>query len=149
MLNIFKKIEQKDTTLSNLTVDEKNILIASVLVECAKEDGDISSEEIVQIKKILSTKCNLDEESINLVFDKAVNESQERVELYSIIKKIREIFTNEEIIELFINMWEIILIDEVIDDYEASLMRKLVGLFHITDRESADARKIAIENIKN
>jgi uncharacterized tellurite resistance protein B-like protein len=46
-------------------------------------------------------------------------------------------------------MWEIILIDEVIDDYEASLMRKLVGLFHITDRESADARKIAIENIKN
>jgi len=149
MFNIFTKIESKKNSINELTLDEKNILIASILVECAKEDGEISSDEIVQIKKILSTKCKLNEENIKLVFDQAINESENRIELYSIIKKIREVFTNEEIIDLFINMWEIILIDEIIDDYEASLMRKLVGLFHITDRESADARKIALEKIKN
>ena len=46
-------------------------------------------------------------------------------------------------------MWEIILIDEIVDDYEASLMRRLVGLFHITDRESAEAKKIAMNKIKD
>ena len=35
-----------------------------------------------------------------------------------------------------------------VDDFEAALMRKLVGLFHITDRESAEARRQAEKNIK-
>ena len=60
MFNIFKKIET-ETKLSDLTLDEKNILIATVLVECAKEDGEISLEEIVQIRKILSTNPNINE----------------------------------------------------------------------------------------
>lgn len=149
MLSIFKKIDSPETSLNELTIDEKNLLIASVLVECAKEDGEISSDEIVQIKKILSSKCKLDEENIKLVFDQAIDDSENRVELYSIIKKTREVFTNEEIKDLFINMWEIILIDEIVDDYEASLMRRLVGLFHITDRESAEAKKIAMNKIKD
>tara|TARA_A100001011_G_C13983403_1_gene704236 strand:+ start:51 stop:503 length:453 start_codon:yes stop_codon:yes gene_type:complete len=149
MLSIFKKIDSPETSLNELTIDEKNLLIASVLVECAKEDGEISSDEIVQIKKILSSKCKLDEENIKLVFDQAIDDSENRVELYSIIKKTREVFTNEEITDLFINMWEIILIDEIVDDYEASLMRRLVGLFHITDRESAEAKKIAMNKIKD
>ena len=149
MFSIFKKIDSPEASLNELTIDEKNLLIASVLVECAKEDGEISSDEIVKIKKILSSKCKLDEENIKLVFDQAIDDSENRVELYSIIKKTREVFTNEEIIDLFINMWEIILIDEIVDDYEASLMRRLVGLFHITDRESAEAKKIAMKKIKN
>ena len=149
MFSIFKKIDSPETSLNELTIDEKNLLIASVLVECAKEDGEISSDEIVQIKKILSSKCKLDEENIKLVFDQAIDDSENRVELYSIIKKTREVFTNEEIKDLFINMWEIILIDEIVDDYEASLMRRLVGLFHITDRESAEAKKIAMNKIKD
>ena len=149
MFNIFKKIESQNTKLNEFSAEEKNFLIASILVECAKEDGQISSEEIVQIKKILSTKCNLTQENIKLVFDQAIDESKNRIELYSIIKKIREVFTNDEIIDLFTNMWEIILVDGIIDDYESGLMRKLVGLFHISDRESTEAKKIAAEKIEN
>ena len=88
-------------------------------------------------------------EDIKSLLDQAISESEDRVELYSIIKKIREISSEKEINDLFINMWEIVVADDFIDDYESSLMRKLVGLFHITDRESAEAKRKAIQNIKN
>mgnify|MGYP001331505893 CR=1 FL=1 len=44
-------------------------------------------------------------------------------------------------------LWEIILSDEIIDDFEASMMTKLTGLFHLTGKESAQARNSAKESI--
>ena len=38
-------------------------------------------------------------------------------------------------------MWEIILIDGNLDDFESALMRNAAGLFHISGKESAEAKK--------
>ena len=57
-----------------------------------------------------------------------VDDSEQRVEIYSLIKEIRETLSNEEILDLFVSMWEVIMIDGIVDDYESALMRKLVGL---------------------
>ena len=46
-------------------------------------------------------------------------------------------------------MWQIILVDDVIDDFEANLMTRLVGLFHLTGRESSEAKEIARKNLNN
>lgn len=147
MFNFLKKINNKEIKVQELDQDKKNILISSLLLECAKEDGDLSLDEKNHIKVILSNKFKLNEKDINLIFKQAVDDLNARVEIYSIVKNVRDIFSSEEILDLFVYMWEIILVDEVIDDYEAGLMRKMVGLFHITDRESAEAKKIAQKNL--
>ena len=46
-------------------------------------------------------------------------------------------------------MWEIMLIDQKIDDFESALMRTAAGLFHISGKQSAEAKKAAEESIKN
>ena len=43
-------------------------------------------------------------------------------------------------------MWSVVMADGKIDDFEAALMSKLVGLFHLTGKESADAKKKAMSH---
>ena len=40
-------------------------------------------------------------------------------------------------------LWQIVLADGVVDDYEANLMRRVAGLIHVTDQHSGEARKKA------
>lgn len=147
MLKFFKDKIDNSESLTDLNLDEKKFLIASILIECAKEDGKMSDDETNQIKLILTHKLKLTSEDIEKLLYEAIQKSNERVELYSITKNIRDKFSRDEILDLFVSMWEIILVDNIIDDFEASLMTKLVGLFHLTGRESSNAKEIAKNNL--
>ena len=69
--------------------------------------------------------------------------TENNIEVYSLTRDIRENFSKVEILQIFEYMWEIVLSDGVLDDFEAALMRQLTGLFHLSDRESAEARRKA------
>ena len=146
---MFKFFNNDSPKLKDLDKNDKNFLIASILIECGYEDGDLSEDEKIRISKILKKKLSLSTEDVNNIVKDALENKKKTVEIYSLIRDLREKLPHDEILTLFISMWEIVLIDDNIDDFEAALMRKLVGLFHITDRESAEARKQAEKNIKN
>ena len=145
MLPFLKKFK-KEHNSEDVSDNEKNILITSLLIECAKGDYDFSDEEISKIKDLIKKKLKLDQSKINLIFDKALETVEENVELYSLTKDIRDNFNKEEILEIFEYMWAVVLADGKIDDFEAALMSKLVGLFHLTGKESADAKKKAMSH---
>ena len=145
MLPFLKKFK-KEHSSEDVSDNEKNILITSLLIECAKGDFDFSDEEISKIKDLIKKKLKLDQSKINLIFDKALETVEENVELYSLTKDIRDNFNKEEILEIFEYMWAVVLADGKIDDFEAALMSKLVGLFHLTGKESADAKKKAMSH---
>ena len=145
MLPFLKKFKKEHNT-EDVSDNEKNILITSLLIECAKGDYDFSDEEISKIKDLIKKKLKLDQSKINLIFDKALETVEENVELYSLTKDIRDNFNKEEILEIFEYMWAVVLSDGIIDDFEAALMSKLVGLFHLTGKESADAKKKAMSH---
>ena len=141
-LKKFKKVESTEEASEN----EKNILITSLLIECAKGDYDFSDREVSKIKDLIKKKLKIDQPKVNLIFDKAREMVEENVELYSLTKDIRDNFKKEEILEIFEYMWTVVLADGKIDDFEAALMSKLVGLFHLTGKESADAKKKAMSH---
>ena len=142
----FLKKFKKEQSIENISDNEKNILITSLLIECAKGDYDFSDQEISKVKDILKKKLKIDQSEINLIFDKALEMIQGNVELYSLTKDIRDNLSKEEILQIFEYMWSVVLADGKIDDFEAALMSKLVGLFHITGKESADAKKKAMSH---
>ena len=145
MIPFLKKFKNEHST-NDVSDNEKNILITSLLIECAKGDYDFSDQEISKIKDLIKKKLKLDQSKINLIFDKALETVEENVELYSLTKDIRDNFDKEEILEIFEYMWTVVLADGKIDDFEAALMSKLVGLFHLTGKESADAKKKAMSH---
>ena len=145
MLPFLKKFKNEHST-NDVSDNEKNILITSLLIECAKGDYDFSDQEISKIKDLIKKKLKLDQSKINLIFDKALETVEENVELYSLTKDIRDNFNKEEILEIFEYMWAVVLADGKIDDFEAALMSKLVGLFHLTGKESAESKKRAMSH---
>ena len=145
MLPFLKKFKKEHNT-EDISDNEKNILITSLLIECAKGDYDFSDQEILKIKDLIKKKLKIDQPKINLIFDKALEMIQGNVELYTLTKDIRDNFSKEEILQIFEYMWSVVLSDGKIDDFEAALMSKLVGLFHLTGKESADAKKKAMSH---
>ena len=146
MLPFLKKFKKEHNT-EDISDNEKNILITSLLIECAKGDYDFSDQEILKIKDLIKNKLKIDQPKINLIFDKALEMVEENVELYSLTKDIRDNFNREEILQIFEYMWSVVLADGKIDDFEAALMSKLVGLFHLTGKESAEAKKKAMSHL--
>ena len=146
MLPFLKKFKKEHNT-EDISDNEKNILITSLLIECAKGDYDFSDQEILKIKDLIKKKLKIDQPKINLIFDKALEMVEENVELYSLTKDIRDNFNKEEILQIFEFMWSVVLADGKIDDFEAALMSKLVGLFHLTGKESAEAKKKAMSHL--
>ena len=151
MLNFLKKFKKNQTDLVEATGEEKNILITSLLIECAKEDGDFSEEEILKIKNLLNTKLDIKKENIDSIFDSALEISQESVEIYSLTKDIRDNFSHDEILKILEYMWVVMLADGHVDDFEAAMMRKIIGLFHLTGKDSSIAKQNAMKtlNIQN
>ena len=123
-------------------------MITTLLVEAAKSDDSFAEQEITKIKKIVSNKLHFDEDITNSIFDKALEISQDSIELYSLTKDIKDNFTKDEILNIFVYLWKVILSDGVIDDYESGLIRNLTGLFHLTGKEVAETKATAEELIK-
>ena len=140
-MDILSRIFKKDHTVTNLSDDDKNVLIASILFECVRVDGESSTDEMDRVKFILKNKLNLEEEVLTKNFDIALDNTNKSIEIYSLTREIREKFDRDEILKIFEYMWEIILIDGNLDDFEAALMRNAAGLFHISGKESAEAKK--------
>ena len=145
MLPFLKKFKKEHNT-EDISDNEKTILITSLLIECAKGDYDFSEQEISKIKDLIKNKLKIGQSEINSIFDKALEMVEENVELYSLTKDIRDNFSKEEILKIFEYMWSVVMADGKIDDFEAALMSKLVGLFHLTGKESADAKKKAMSH---
>lgn len=149
MLNFLEKFKSEKAELISATSEEKNILIASLLIECAKEDGDFSDDEIIKIKSLLNTKLNIDSNDVNAIFDAALEITQDNVEIYSLTKDIRDNFSHEEILKILEYMWAVMLADGHVDDFEAALMRKIIGLFHLTGKDSSIAKENALNSLNN
>ena len=133
--------------ISEINPGKKNLLIAYLLLECAMSDGILKEIEAKHIKKLLKEKMNLIDSEIENIFNLAKEYSDESVEIYSLTKEIRDNFQKDQILEIFQFMWEIVLADKNIDDFESMLMSKATGLFHLTGKESAKAKRNAMDSL--
>ena len=143
MFAIFEKLKSEDIKTQELSSIDKAILISTLLVECARSDDNFTDTEKEQIKKILKNKLHLDSSEVEQCFETANESSEKSIEIYSLTKEIRDNFNKDEILFIFELLWKIILSDGIIDDFESSMMTKLTGLFHLTGKESAEAKQNA------
>ena len=118
MLGIFEKLKENNCNFSEISSSDKAVLITTLLIECAKSDDEFSDKEKNQIKRILQNKLHLDEKEAQDCFQKADENSNESVEIYSLTKDIRNNFSKEEILLIFEYLWKIILSDGIIDDFD-------------------------------
>ena len=146
MIKLLNKIF-KDEDLPNENTSEILEILCGLMIEAANSDGKIDNQELEKINYVLVDIFKEDKNDVDIILKKAVDNRNNSKSLYYYTSKINKNFSDEKKILLIETLWEIVLSDGEIHDYESSLIRRLSGLLYISDVNSGNARKRALNKI--
>jgi len=141
---MFKKIFKKER---NDNSNNKNVLVAALLIHAAKMDENYTDAEKKIIKKALTNINNISsDQADNFVklAEKKENESNQIIEFTREIKK----YSMEYRLKIIEVIWEIVYSDGISDSYEAGLIRKICGLLYISDKDNG-VIKTKVQKMQN
>lgn len=141
---MFKKIFKKQKKENS---DNKNVLIAALLIHAAKIDENYTEIEKKIIKKALVDLNNINSDQAEKLIKHAEKKEEESNQIVEFTREIKKhsMESRLKIIEL---LWKIVYSDGTNDDYESNLIRRVCGLLYISDKENGMI-KLKIKNQQN
>ena len=134
------------------TKDENNEdlnILCGLMIEAANTDGKITDEEVNKISSTLTNIFNENPVDVEQILKESIATKDEPKSLFFFTSKINKSFTEKKKLLLVEILWEIILSDGELHEFESNLIRRLAGLLYISDVSCGNAKKKAIERIKN
>jgi len=141
--NIFDQSKSSSEVNQHTNLD----LLSGLMIEAAQIDGEIHEKEYENILTSLTTVFKENRDEANLSLNKAIEENNNNKSLYFYTSKLNKEYSLEKKILLIQTLWEIVLSDGEIHDYESSLVRRLSGLLYVSDIDSGNAKKRALDKI--
>ena len=143
MLKSLRNIFSNDIN-QNQEDDNKDLdILAGLMIEAANTDGNISQHEINKISFSLINVFKEHPKEVELALSKAVDDKDNSNSLHFYTSKLNKSFSHEKKLLLIEVLWEVILADNEIHDFESNLLRRLAGLLYISDIECGNAKKRA------
>ena len=149
MINLLKNILNNPNSKEDNDSNKDLELLCGLMIEAAYTDGKIDNIELNKIKMSLINVFNEDPEEVNLVLKEAIKNKNNSKSLHHYTSLINKNFAKDKKLLLIETLWEIVLSDGEIHDFESSLIRRLAGLLYISDVSSGNARKTALDKLKN
>tara|TARA_Y100001935_G_C17155396_1_gene432572 strand:+ start:133 stop:582 length:450 start_codon:yes stop_codon:yes gene_type:complete len=147
LINLLKNI-LNNNNFSEEKDDNKNLeLLCGLMIEAAYTDGQIDKSELNKIKISLINVFNEDPNEVDLVINEAVKNKNNSKSLHHYTSYINKNIDENKKLLLIQALWEIVLSDGKIHDYESNLLRRLAGLLYISDVDSGNAKKKALDKI--
>ena len=148
MLKSLKNIFSNDQSINSQEANREIDILSGLMIEAANTDGKITQEELNKISisliNIFKEEPKIVEESLTKAFENKDNSRS----LYFYTSKLNKSYSDEKKIKLIEVLWEIILSDNEIHDFETNLIRRLAGLLYISDVECGNAKKRATKKVK-
>jgi len=120
-------------------------LLCGLMIEAAYTDGQIDASELNKIKLTLINIFSEDPKEVNLILKKAEENKNNSKSLHYYTSFINKNFDDKKKILLIETLWEIVLSDGEVHDFESNLIRRLAGLLYISDVDSGNAKKRALD----
>ena len=126
---------------------DKNILIAALLIHAAKIDENYTNTEKEIIKKALVDLKLIESNKSEELLKKAEIKEQNSNQIVEFTKEIKKnsLEFRLKVIEI---LWKIVYSDNVDDMYESNLIRRVCGLLYVSDKESGTIKLKVINSIK-
>ena len=115
-------------------------ILCGLMIEAANTDGKITQEELNKISHSLINVFKEDPKIVEESLNKAFENKDNLKSLYFYTSKLNKSYTDDQKIQLLEVLWEIILADNELHDFEANLVRRLAGLLYISDVECGNAK---------
>ena len=144
MLNSLKKIFHHVEKTHQSNTDHLHLL-SGLMIEAANIDGHVDQKEVNKISKVLIDTFHEEPSAVEAELKKCLNELGEHKPFHSFTSQINQSFSNEKKIILLEILWEIILEDGKVHDFESNLIRRLAGLLYISDVNCGNAKKRALK----
>ena len=149
MLKLLKNILNTQNSGEDNNNNKDLELLCGLMIEAAYTDGKIDTSELNKIKLSLISIFSEDPNEVNLVLEKAVENKNNSKSLHHYTSFINKNFDDKKKILLIEVLWEIVLSDGEVHDFESNLIRRLAGLLYISDVDSGNAKKRALDkNLK-
>ena len=140
MLQSLKNIFAGEQSL-NVDNENKEIdILSGLMIEAANTDGEITQEELNKISHSLINIFKEDPKAVEISLTKAFENKDNSKSLFFYTSKLNKSYSKEKKIKLIEVLWEIILADNEIHDFETNLIRRLAGLLYISDVDCGNAK---------
>ena len=140
MLQSLKNIFAIDQSLNIKNENQEIDILSGLMVEAANTDGEVTQEELNKISQSLINVFKEEPNVVEVSLTKAFQNKDNSKSLYHYTSKLNKSYTNEQKIRLIEVLWEIILADNEVHDFETNLIRRLAGLLYISDVECGNAK---------
>jgi uncharacterized tellurite resistance protein B-like protein len=140
---VFKKILKKK---GGKNLDNKNVLIAALLIHAAKIDENYTDTEKDIIKKALIELNNITTDQAEELITLAEKKEEEQNQIIEFTKEIKK-YSMESRLKIIEIIWKIVYSDGTSDSYESNLIRRICGLLYISGKDSGII-KTKVKNLK-
>ena len=125
-------------------LDKESVIgISALLVHAANIDEIYSDHEKDLVKSFIKSYLKNDDASEILKKAEEVEKNSNQLLNYTNIIKENSIDIKKDIIK---HLWQVIISDNTIDQYESNLMRRICGLIYFPDKECAEIKLKLMEN---
>ena len=126
MINLLKNI-LKNQNSSEERNDNKDLeLLCGLMIEAAYTDGQIDNSELIKIKSSLVNVFTEDSKEVDLVLEEALKNKNNSKSLHYYTSFINKNFDDDKKLLLIETLWEVVLSDGDIHDFESNLLRDLL-----------------------
>jgi len=136
--------EGRSATGGKHDIDELHLAAAALLLEAALLDGSLHEVEVETVTRLVRDRFDLSDADTSLIMTEAEKKARDSVGIHGYLRVLISNFDPEEQLELIDMLWDVICSDGEIDDFESNLVRRVVGMSAVSDRDSGTAKKKAM-----
>ncbi len=140
MFQSLKNIIAGDQSINLENQNNEIDILCGLMIEAANTDGKITQEELNKISYSLINVFKEDPKIVEDSLSKAFENKDNSRSLYFYTSKLNKSYSDDQKIQLIEVLWEIILADNELHDFETNLIRRLAGLLYISDVECGNAK---------
>ena len=147
MFQSLKKIFSNEINQDQEVKNNDIGILAGLLIEAANTDGNVTQDEVKQISSSLINVFKESPEEVKIALSKALDDKDNSRSLFYYTSKLNKSFPHEKKLLLIEVLWEVILSDNEVHDFESNLLRRLAGLLYVSDIECGNAKKRASDKV--
>ena len=129
----------------NESSDNKNILVAALLIHAAKIDENYTDIEKRIIKKALIDLNNVSPDQAEKLIKNAEKKEKDSNQIVEFTREIKK-YSMESRLKIIEVIWKIVYSDGTNDNYESNLIRRICGLLYVSDKDNGII-KMKIKNL--
>tara|TARA_B100001540_G_scaffold227103_1_gene201293 strand:+ start:65 stop:517 length:453 start_codon:yes stop_codon:yes gene_type:complete len=148
LLHSLKKIFSNEINQDKEVKNNDIAILTGLLIEAANTDGKVTQDEVNQISSSLINVFKESPEEVKVALARALDDKDNSRSLFYYTSKLNKSYSHEKKILLIEVLWEVILSDNEVHDFESNLLRRLAGLLYVSDIECGNAKKRAKGRLK-